>query len=82
VKPYQWLLVVTGVPLPLDCQLEIILNQIMREDLLLVTKHGNSVPPTTLNRPNALNAMSMTLRNRIVKIFTALDSDDEVQVVF
>jgi enoyl-CoA hydratase len=52
----------------------------MSEELVLVS-HDNGLATVTLNRPEALNALSMALRNQIAETFSALEADDNVQVV-
>ncbi len=52
----------------------------MSKELVLVS-HNNSVATVTLNRPDALNALSMALRNRIAEVFAELEQDNSVQVV-
>ncbi|NBB16204.1 enoyl-CoA hydratase [Caulobacter sp. SLTY] len=47
--------------------------------LLVEKKHGIAV--VTLNRPEAMNALSKALRSELYKAMTALDADDEVSVV-
>ena len=49
-------------------------------DLVLVAR-DDGVATVTLNRPDALNALSAALRNRIAEVFTELAADDEIQVV-
>ncbi len=50
------------------------------QDLVLVACE-DGVATVTLNRPEALNALSAALRNRISEVFTELEADDAVQVV-
>jgi len=52
----------------------------MHEELVLVTTH-EGVATVTLNRPEALNALSMALRNRIAEVFAALEQDDSVAAI-
>lgn len=52
----------------------------MSKELVLVS-HNNGVATVTLNRPDALNALSMALRNRIAEVFAELEQDNSVQVV-
>lgn len=47
---------------------------------LLIEKHG-AVAVVTLNRPQAMNALSRALRLRLVEAFAALDADDAVRAV-
>lgn len=50
------------------------------ENLVLVTK-DNGLACVTLNRPQALNALSAALRNRIAEVFDQLETDDAVEVI-
>ena len=52
----------------------------MSEQLVLVER-TESIATVTLNRPEALNALSMALRQRIAEVFAELDADDSVEVV-
>jgi enoyl-CoA hydratase len=52
----------------------------MSEDIILVEKE-NGIAVVTLNRPQAMNALSKALRSRLYQVMTALNGDDEVQVV-
>lgn len=52
----------------------------MAEDLVLVTKDGG-VATVTLNRPDALNALSGALRQSLAETFLTLRNDDETQVI-
>lgn len=47
---------------------------------LLIEKDG-PVAVVTLNRPEAMNALSRTLRARIVEAFTELDADETIRAV-
>ncbi len=49
-------------------------------DLVLMEKAGG-VATVTLNRPNAMNALSKALRARLYEVMTAIDADDEVRAV-
>jgi enoyl-CoA hydratase len=49
-------------------------------DLVLVEK-ADGVATVTLNRPDAMNALSKALRKRLYEVVTALDADDEVRAV-
>jgi enoyl-CoA hydratase len=49
-------------------------------ELVLVEK-SSGITTVTLNRPEALNALSMALRNRIAEVFTELADDAETEVV-
>lgn len=51
----------------------------MSEQIVLVERDG-PVAIVTLNRPDALNALSRALRTELVKTFTALAEDDEIRV--
>ncbi|MEQ8486981.1 MAG: enoyl-CoA hydratase [Pseudomonadales bacterium] len=50
------------------------------KDLILIERDG-AVTTVTLNRPEALNALSSALRRRIVEVFTALRDDDATEVI-
>jgi enoyl-CoA hydratase len=50
------------------------------EDLILVD-HNAGITRVTLNRPDALNALSMALRVAIVETFRGLATDDTTEVV-
>ncbi len=52
----------------------------MSEELVLV-EHRDGVATVTLNRPEALNALSMALRNRIAQVFAELEADDHVEAI-
>ena len=52
----------------------------MAEDLVLVTK-DSGVTTVTLNRPDALNALSGALRQALAETFLTLRDDDETQVI-
>jgi enoyl-CoA hydratase len=52
----------------------------MSDDVILVEKE-NGVAVVTLNRPQAMNALSKALRSRLYKTMTALNDDDAVRVV-
>ncbi|MEM7077467.1 MAG: enoyl-CoA hydratase [Pseudomonadota bacterium] len=52
----------------------------MSADLVLVNRAAG-VATVTLNRPDALNALSSKLRNRISEVFDQLATDDSVEVV-
>ncbi|MEO9968323.1 MAG: enoyl-CoA hydratase [Hyphomonadaceae bacterium] len=49
-------------------------------DLILVEKH-DAVALVTLNRPDALNALSRALRAELVQVFDALATDETVRAV-
>ncbi len=49
-------------------------------DLVLVERDGG-LAVVTLNRPQALNALSAALRSRISEVFTSLGEDDSVEVI-
>ena len=49
-------------------------------DLVLMEKAGG-VATVTLNRPDAMNALSKALRARLYEVMTAIDADDEVRAV-
>lgn len=50
------------------------------DNLVLVDKH-DSVALVTLNRPEALNALSAALRNRIAEVFVQLREDPTTEVI-
>lgn len=50
------------------------------ESLVLVTREGG-LTTVMLNRPEALNALSMALRNRIAEVFDEIASDGQTEVV-
>jgi len=50
------------------------------DDLVLVER-DQGITTVTLNRPQALNALSAALRNRIAEVFTELAGDPDTQVV-
>lgn len=50
------------------------------DDLLLVDR-DNGITTVTLNRPEALNALSAALRNRIAEVFSELAGDPDTEVV-
>lgn len=50
------------------------------QDLVLVER-DQGVTTVTLNRPDALNALSSALRSRIAAVFTALRDDEATEVV-
>ena len=50
----------------------------MSENIVRVEKDG-PVAIVTLNRPDALNALSRAMRSEIVKAFTELSKDDSVR---
>ncbi|XOV83082.1 MAG: enoyl-CoA hydratase [bacterium] len=52
----------------------------MADELVLVRKQ-EGVAVVTLNRPDALNALSMALRNAIADTFDALEADTDVEVI-
>ena len=56
------------------------MSESLNEQLVLVSRE-NGLATVTLNRPEALNALSMALRNQIAKTFAELESDDSVQVI-
>ncbi len=51
------------------------------QDLVIVTHPEQGVALVTLNRPDALNALSSGLRNAIAETFEALAEDDSVEVI-
>lgn len=52
----------------------------MSEPIVLTERHG-AVMLVTLNRPDALNALSRALRAEIVRVFTELKDDPEIRAV-
>lgn len=50
-------------------------------DELLLVERDNGVTTVTLNRPEALNALSAALRNRIAQVFNELAGDPATEVV-
>lgn len=52
----------------------------MTEPLVLVERDGG-VATVTLNRPNAMNALSTPLRNAITRTFTELAAEEETRVI-
>jgi enoyl-CoA hydratase len=50
-------------------------------DSLVLIERTDGIATVTLNRPEALNALSSALRARIVEAFTALRDDADVQVI-
>lgn len=50
-------------------------------DELLLVERDNGVTTVTLNRPEALNALSAALRNRIAQVFDELAGDPGTEVV-
>jgi enoyl-CoA hydratase len=53
---------------------------LMTEDVLLVDRDG-PVATLTLNRPDAMNALSSALRDALARAFRALQDDPEIRVV-
>lgn len=52
----------------------------MSEPIVLTERHG-AVMLVTLNRPDALNALSRALRAEIVRVFTELKDDPDIRAV-
>lgn len=48
---------------------------------MLLVEKSDGIAVVTLNRPEAMNALSKALRSELYKAMTALDADDEVSVV-
>ena len=48
---------------------------------MLLVEKSDGIAVVTLNRPEAMNALSKTLRSELYKAMVALDADDEVSVV-
>ena len=52
----------------------------MSDSLVLIDRQ-DAIAVVTLNRPEALNALSMALRRRIHDVFTELGSDRSTEVI-
>ena len=52
----------------------------MADDIIIVERDG-PVALITLNRPDALNALSRALRTEIVRVFTELKDDPDIRAV-
>ena len=52
----------------------------MADNIILVERDG-PVALVTLNRPDALNALSRALRSEIVRVFTELKVDPDIRAV-
>lgn len=50
-------------------------------ELLILVERQDGVATVTLNRPEALNALSMALRNRIAEVFSELEQDNSVEAI-
>ena len=48
---------------------------------LILTEIADGIATVTLNRPEAMNALSKALRHRLYKVMTALDAEDTVRAV-
>ncbi len=48
---------------------------------LIIVEINEGVATVTLNRPEAMNALSKALRARLFQVMTALDTDDDVRAV-
>jgi len=48
---------------------------------LILTEIADGIATVTLNRPEAMNALSKALRHRLYAVMTALDADDAVRAV-
>jgi len=48
---------------------------------LVLTEIADGIATVTLNRPEAMNALSKALRHRLYEVMTALDADDGVRAV-
>ena len=48
---------------------------------LILTEIAGGIATVTLNRPEAMNALSKALRHRLYEVMTALDADDGVRAV-
>src|SRR3954454_23025525 len=53
----------------------------MADDQVLLVERQDGVTTLTMNRPQAMNALSRDLRRALVKAFAALATDDETKVV-
>lgn len=53
----------------------------MSEDSILLVERDDGIAVVTLNRPDAMNALSRALRRALAACFRALASDDEIGVV-
>ena len=53
----------------------------MSDSELALVEKSSGITTVTLNRPEALNALSAALRNRIAQVFTELAEDVETEVV-
>jgi len=53
----------------------------MSETALVLVERDQGITTVTLNRPQALNALSAGLRNEIARVFTELAADPETEVV-
>ncbi|MEH3099342.1 enoyl-CoA hydratase [Sphingomonas adhaesiva] len=51
------------------------------DDTVLVERHDDGVAVVTLNRPQAMNALSVALRARLCEAMIELDGDDSVRCV-
>ncbi|MEM1306015.1 MAG: enoyl-CoA hydratase-related protein [Pseudomonadota bacterium] len=51
------------------------------DDLVLMDKRDDGVAVLTLNRPDALNALSMPVRKRLAERFTSLHDDPDVRCI-
>ena len=47
----------------------------------ILTEIADGIATVTLNRPEAVNALSKALRHRLYEVMTALDADDSVRAV-
>ncbi len=52
----------------------------MSEDVVLVSRDG-PVANVTLNRPQAMNALSQALRRDLARVFRELEADDDVRAI-
>lgn len=50
-------------------------------DNLVLVEKADGVATVTLNRPEAMNALSKALRGQLYQVMTAIDADDEVRAV-
>lgn len=49
--------------------------------MTVLVEKADSVATVTMNRPEAMNALSIALRRELAATFAALDADDEVRVI-
>ena len=54
---------------------------IMENQELVLLERQDGIAIVTLNRPSSLNALSISLRNRLAEIFKEIASDGKTKVV-